>query len=218
MAYDLGDVVVLSTTVMDSAGQPANAGSMALTITLPDDTTVVVGPIASTSTGVYVFNYATVQAGRHLVRWVASGANATVYTDVFDVRDRVPVAIVSLADAKIQLNIAASFVADDEELRGFIAGASLAVERQLGTVVSRRSFTERRTADSGGRVVLSNVPVLAVSSAQSADGATVWSAGDLDVDEGIGLVVASAGPKLSGDVVFVYAAGLRIVPDDYQLA
>ncbi|GHA01491.1 hypothetical protein ACFOOM_12120 [Streptomyces echinoruber] len=218
MAYDLGDVVPLAVTVTDAGGTPVNAGSMALTITLPDDSTVTVSPIPPTSPGTYTYDYATTQAGRHLVRWVATGVYANAYSDVFDVRDQTPVAIVSLADAKKQLGLAASDTADDEKLRGFITGASLAVERHLGRIVARRTFTERRTAR-GGRVLLSHVPVLTVTSAVSADGATTWTADDLDVDTDSGLVTARPGAApLVGDIDFIYTAGLRIVPDDYQLA
>ncbi|MCI3277524.1 hypothetical protein [Streptomyces cylindrosporus] len=218
MAYDLGDVVPLGVTVTDAGGTLVNAGSMALTITLPDDSTVTVTPVTPVSTGTYTYDYATTQAGRHLVRWLATGAYANAYTDVFDVREQTLVAIVSLADAKKQLNIDLADTSQDDELRGFITGASLAVERELGTIVARRSFTERRAADGDGQILLSNVPVLALVSAQSPDGATTWNVADLDVDSATGLVAAKTGAPLSGDVQFVYKAGLRIVPDDYQLA
>lgn len=215
MAYDLGTVVPLGATVRDSSGTLANAGNMALTVTLPDDSTVTVDPVTPASTGNYAYDYATTQAGRHLVRWLATGVNAGAYNDVFDVREQTPVAIVSLADAKKQLN--ETDTTDDDEIRGMITGASLAVERHLGTIVARRSFTERRTA-SGGQVLLSNVPVLALASAASADGTTTWDVNDLDVDTTTGLVTAKTGAPLTGDVDFGYTAGLRIVPDDYQLA
>ncbi|MGW0993529.1 hypothetical protein ACWD5V_09500 [Streptomyces sp. NPDC002523] len=218
MAYDLGAVVRLAVSVTDGSGQPANAGNMALTIGLPDDTTVTVNSVTPASTGSYAYSYATTQAGRHTVRWLATGANAMAYTDVFDVRDQAPVAIVSLGDAKKQLNIAATDTSDDDELRGFITGASLVVERELGTIVARRTFTERCTPDSGGRILLSNVPVLALISVQTLDGATTWNVANLDFVTATGLVAAKTGTPLNGDVDMTYKAGLRIVPDDYQLA
>ncbi|MFB7595757.1 hypothetical protein [Streptomyces sp. NPDC056160] len=218
MAYDLGAVARLTTTVTDADGNPANAGNMALTITLPDDTTVTVDPVTPASTGTYVFAYTTAQPGRHIVRWLGTGANPAASTDVFDVREAVPVAIVSLADAKKQLNIDPSETGDDDEIRGMITGASLAVERELGTVVARRVFTERRTASRDGRLLLSHVPVLALTSVQSAAGATTWDTSDLAVDTATGLITAATGAPLTGDVDVTHTAGLRIVPDDYQLA
>ncbi|MGV4984516.1 hypothetical protein ACVB8X_13930 [Streptomyces sp. NRAIS4] len=218
MAYDLGDVVPLAVTVTDAGGTLVNVGSMALTITLPDDSTVTASPVAPASTGTYTYDYATTQAGRHLVRWVATGAYANAYSDVFDVREQTPVAIVSLADTKKQLNIDLADTTDDDELRGFITGASLAVERELGRVVARRTFTERCTPDSDGLVLLSNVPVLTLTSAQTPDGLTTWNVADLDLDSATGLVAAKTGTPLNADVDMTYTAGLRIVPDDYQLA
>ncbi|MEW2250395.1 Ig-like domain-containing protein [Streptomyces sp. NPDC006975] len=216
MAYDLGDVVQLTASVTDASGAPANTGNMALTIMLPDDSTVLVDPVAAASTGSYVYSYATTQPGRHTVRWVGTGANAMAHTDVFDVQEAASIAIVSLARTKAQLNIPASDTSQDDELRGFINGASLAVERQLGTVVARRSFTERCRADAYGQVLLSHVPVLAVTSVQSVDGTSTWTADGLSVDSETGIVTGV--PALRGTVDVVSTAGLRIVPEDYQLA
>ncbi|WP_435251701.1 hypothetical protein [Streptomyces tendae] len=218
MAYDLGAVARLAVTVTDADGAPANSGTMVLTIGLPDDSTVVVDPVTPAATGSYVHDYTTTQAGRHTVRWLGTGANPTAYTDVFDVRDAAPVALVSLKRAKGQLNIDEDDTSDDDELRGMITGGSLAVERHLGRIVARRSFTERRTPDRQGRVLLSHVPVLALTTVQTPDGATAWDVNDLQFDPDSGLVTAVAGPALRGDVDFTYPAGLRIVPEDYQLA
>src|SRR3546814_17325246 len=77
---------------------------MALTITRPDNTTVSVSPVTPVSTGTYTYDYATVQPGRHVVRWVATGANAGAYTDVFDVREAAPPLLFSLADARKHVN------------------------------------------------------------------------------------------------------------------
>jgi hypothetical protein len=214
---DLGSVYQVAVDVVDASGTPVNPDTATLTITLPDDSTVTPAVPTPTTVGQLRVNYVTTQVGRHLWRMVTTNP-ITAYADVFDVRDQAPVAIVSLADTKKQLNIDATDTGDDDELRGFITGASLAVERELGNVVARRSFTERRTAVSDGRVLLSNEPVLAVTSAVSADGSTTWALEDLDVDDASGLVAAKSGAPLSGDVDFTYTAGLRIVPDDYQLA
>lgn len=218
MAYDLGAVARLAVTVTDPDGAPADSGNMTLTITLPNDDLVVVDPVAPAGTGSYVHDYTTTQPGRHMVRWLGTGANPTAYTDVFDVRDTAPVALVSLKAAKDQLNIEPADTSEDAELRGMITGASLAVERHLGRIVARRSFTERRTPDRCGRILLSRVPVLALTAVQTPDGSTVWAVEDLEVEPESGLVVAVAGRGLVRDVDVTYAAGLRIVPEDYHLA
>lgn len=212
---DLGSVYQVAVDVVDASGAAVNPDTATLTITLPDDSTVTPAVPTPTTVGQLRVNYVTTQVGRHLWRMVTTNP-ITAYSEVFDVRDQAPVAIVSLADTKKQLNI--TDTGDDDELRGFITGGSLGVERELGRIVARRSFTERRTADSNGRVLLSNVPILALTSAQSSDGSTTWDVANLDVDQASGLVAVKSGAPLSGDVDFVYTAGLRIVPDDYQLA
>lgn len=160
MPYDLGAQVPLGTTVKDGAGALANAGGMALTITLPDASTVTVSPVLPASTGVYAYDYPTVQPGRHSVRWVATGINAGAYTDVFDVRPAAPPLLFSLASAKAQLDLTST--ADDEELREYIAATTTAVEFFVGAV-ARRTVTQvvRGGTD---RVVLDTTPVLAVTS------------------------------------------------------
>ncbi|MFJ2004814.1 hypothetical protein [Streptomyces chartreusis] len=218
MMLDLGSIYQVAVDVRDAAGVLADPSSATLTITLPDDTTVTpTVPLPSAVAGQLRVDYVTTQAGRHTWRLVTASPT-TAYTDVFDVAQSAPVAIVSLARAKKQLNIVASDTSDDEELRGFITAAGLAAERQLGTIVARRPFTERCQTDAFGRILLSNVPVLSVTSAVSADGLTTWNAGDLHPEPDTGLVYAAAGPSLRGDVDLVYQAGLRIVPEDYQLA
>ncbi|WP_406000690.1 hypothetical protein [Streptomyces sp. NBC_00829] len=160
MPYDLGAQVPLGTTVKDGAGALANAGGMALTITLPDASTVTVSSVLPSSTGVYAYDYPTVQPGRHSVRWVATGINAGAYTDVFDVREATPPLLFSLASAKAQLDITTTEY--DEELREYIAATTQAVEFFVGAVV-RRSVTQPVRGGSD-RVVLDTTPVLAVTS------------------------------------------------------
>jgi hypothetical protein len=146
--------------VKDRAGALANAGAMAVTITLPDNSTVTVSPVTPTSTGLYAYDYPTVQAGRHAVRWLATGVHAGAYTDVFDVRPAAPPMLFSLASAKAQLDITTT--TDDGELREYIEATTKAVEYFVGAV-ARRTVTQvvRGGTD---RVVLDTVPVLAVTS------------------------------------------------------
>lgn len=54
--YDLGDVVTLTASITDLDDQPANAGAVACTITLPDGTTEV-GAVANPAVGQYSVVY-----------------------------------------------------------------------------------------------------------------------------------------------------------------
>src|SRR4051812_2397971 len=115
MAVDLGDLYRCSWTNISPSGGNVNAGSVTLTITLPDQTSVVVTPVSPTTTGVYQYDYQTVQAGRHLARWVGTGANPGAQPEEFDVRPANPGYIISLGDVRQQLNLTTTV--NDEELR-----------------------------------------------------------------------------------------------------
>jgi hypothetical protein len=142
----------------------------------------------------------------------------TAYSDVFDVRPAVPVGIVSLADARAQLNMGPAETADDEELRGFIGAATGAVERALGRVVVRRTIVERQQVGCAREVLLRQVPVVSLTSVAAADGSTTWDPANMRVDGETGLLTVTSGESLVGAVDFTYQAGEVVVPEDYQLA
>ena len=91
--YELGDPVGLSMTVRNSSGNPANATAVALTITLPNATTVTPA-VTNAATGVYTAAYTPTMAGRHMARWVATGTNASTFVEEFTVLDEVPLLMV----------------------------------------------------------------------------------------------------------------------------
>jgi hypothetical protein len=210
MSFDLGAVVPLGTTVRDAAGALANAGAMALTVTLPDQTTVAVAPVAPTATGVYAYDYPTVQPGRHVVRWVASGVNAGAYTDSFDVREAAPPGILSLSDAKAHLNIVSS--AHDDELRGWIEAVTAAVEVFTGPVVVR-TVVEDHDVRAARTLALRQPPVLSLTSvAPILTGGITYTVGEFSLDGGSGIVQLLAGGTVAGPLRVTYVAGRRIVP------
>ena len=218
MSFDLGDVVPLTTTVRDATGAPANAGSMSLTITLPDNTTVTAGPIASTTTGVYNYAYPTTQAGRHTVRWVATGANATAAVDVFNVRPASIPMLFSLAEAKAQLDIPATSIGDDEEIRDYIQATTTAVEYFIGPVVRRT--VQQVLSGACAAWVLHTTPVLSITSVTALQ---TWQAAIdlsvLDVDTETGIVRRTDGLWLySGDYRVIYQAGRTASPPNGILA
>lgn len=99
--YPLGDPVPLTFEVVDGNGDLAAPGALTLTITLPDGTTVTPTP-DNPSTGIYTCDYASAQTGRHIARFVATGANAGAVEQVFDVTPNA-LARVTLAMAKSYL-------------------------------------------------------------------------------------------------------------------
>ncbi|MFF2383764.1 head-tail connector protein [Streptomyces sp. NPDC058108] len=207
----------MAVDVADASGAPADPASADLTITLPDGSTVSPAVPTPATTGQVRVDYVTSQAGRHVWRLVTSGPT-TAYADVFDVQPEMPVGIVSLADARAQLNMRPSETGDDDELRGFIAAATGAVERALGRVVVRRTIVERHELGRTAEVLLRRVPVLSLTSAVTADGSKTWDPANLPVDSDTGLLKVASGESLVGDVDFTYVAGEVVIPADYRLA
>jgi len=213
MTYDLGAAVRLTTSVVDLTGAAANVGTMTLTITLPDGTTSVVSPVtASATTGSYSYDYATVSAGRHTVRWVGTGTVLWADTGMFDVRDPADVPVVSLADAKAHLNITTTSY--DAELPRYLDAATDLCENYVGRPLRRRSFTE--AYDGGAQsVLLRNSPVITVSGVTVSG--TAYTGYTLDAGNGIlwyDATAAGSWPTGRQAVSVVYTAGYASPPAD----
>ena len=204
LVYDIGDVATFGVTVSDSTGTPDDATVVTCVLTQPDGTTVNVTPVHVT-TGVYEAGLTVALPGRHVVTWAAYGANASTYTDAFNVLDTATAPILGLSEAKAHLNITTS--AHDEELRIFLAAATAACERHTGRVWGRRIVTENLP---GGHAMLmtSRIPVISVVSVEEDDAAvTGWTA-----DTPSGVIVRDSGTW--GAVAVTYVAGGATIPGD----
>lgn len=213
--YDIGDVVPLGITVTNAAGAPEDAGSVTLTIGLPDGTTSTPTVAHDVGSGVYTVDYPATMEGLHTVSWVATGANATAYRDVFNVRE-ITDQIIGLAAARTQLRLGTSTDHDDD-LRLFIAASGKAIEDHTGKTIVRRTITERHRRVNG-TLILKRTPVLSLTSLASVDGVTSWNVADLDVDPDTGIVDAITGPCPYGSMRAVYIPGMRVIPANYLLA
>ena len=140
MTYDLGDVVPLGITITDSTGANANASVVTCSIYQPDGT-LVTGSVTNPSTGLYNCDFQPTQNGRHAVKWVATGTNASAYSDEFLVRDFTELGIVGLDEVKNHLNIPLTDTTLDDELRSFIDAGSDLAESYVGQILGRRTFT-----------------------------------------------------------------------------
>lgn len=217
MAFDLGDVAPLTVDITDANGAAANATAVTLTITLPDGTTATPTP-TNPSTGRYQADYTPTMAGRHAARWVATGTNASAYTDAFDVAEAAPALIVSLRDAKQQLNLPLTSTTHDEELRGFIAATTDAVEFLIGPVVVR-TYSELIDGDRP-MIVLSHTPVVSVTSITPVlTGGTAYLSSEVDVDADTGVVQLLAGGWFTGGPWrATYKAGRSVISGGVRLA
>jgi len=131
------------------------------------------------------------------------------------------VAIVTLAQAKAQLNIDASDTAEDVELQGYIDAATAAVETQLGQVVDQRTVIDQLDfASSVTSFMLRSTPVISLTSIATLDGSQTWSVSrpTMYVDSGSGLVTVLSGPPVMGSVLATYQAGYTAVPANIRLA
>jgi len=216
MAIDVGDLYRCSwTNTAPGSGGLVNAGSIALTITLPDGATTsptVVNPPATT--GQYVYDYQTVQAGRHSARWVGTGTNPGAHVEVFDVRPADVPYLVSLQDIKDQTNI--TNTVSDEELRRYLESATQVIEDELGMAVVKRTRTEVHQIGRGS-LVLNWTPVVAVTALSLVDGTYTWNVNDLHVTPA-GVVTSPLGVDPYGHVTVTYTAGMSVVPANYGLA
>lgn len=152
-----GAVVPLAWTNTDTTGNPQDAATVTLTITLPDGTTAT-PTVTRTGLGTYAAAYTTTQAGHHVVLWVAADATYPgAYADTFEVQPQQDPTIVSLAEAKdiVHLTGTAQF---DADLQGFNAAATSVIEYMCGPVVQQ---TVLETIPSRGtETILSRAPVI----------------------------------------------------------
>lgn len=212
MAFDLGDVVPLTVTITDAAGAPTNAGSVTLTITLPDGTSVT--PSTTTpSVGVYACDYASTMAGLHQVRWLSTGPQAA-FQDVFDVRAGGHT-IVSLADVKRQLSFTGTV--RDEEARWYAEAVTGVIERHLGQAVARRSRTEEHVLRGRDTLVLNWNPVVSLTALATVDGSFTWNVSTLHSTPA-GVVTSPLGTAPYGHVTVTYLAGMAQIPAEYGVA
>lgn len=218
MTIDLGDTYRLSMRNLSPAGDLVTATNMALSIRLPDNTVTLVDPIVATGTGIYSYDYATVQAGRHLARWVATGTGAGSYVEAFDVRPAELPYLVSLRDVKDTLNIEQSVTTYDEELRVYIESATAAAEDHRDEVLAKRSFTWKHWCRGRTTFVLPKRPVVSLTSIQNVETGQLYDVSGYDVDNSTGRVSALTGGALYGLLEFTYVAGYTIVPAPYSLA
>lgn len=225
-----GAVVPLTWTNTDTSGNPQAAATVTLTVTLPDGSTAA--PAVTTSgAGVYNAQYATTQAGHHLVLWVATDATYPgAFADTFEVQQLADPTIVSLAEAKDILQVSGTTL--DARIQGWNGSATNVVEYMCGPVV-QQVITETLPAR-GLETHLSRPPVIsllpwtAVPAELSGLGIAVpspaspmirtrvygieYPAAQLYVDPRRGIVTHTSGlPFYYCDYVWQYKAGRPVI-------
>lgn len=126
--------------------------------------------------------------------------------------------LVSLADAKKQLNATGVGDVDDAELQRFVDAVTKPMEDAAGRVLDPRVFTDVLQPRRASVVLLPRAPVTAVTAVVTTDGTTSWDPANLFVDGASGMVTVLLGPTLNGQVAFTYSAGLSPVDPNVELA
>lgn len=217
MSFDVGDSVPIAWDVRDAAGVLVNAGTSVLTVTLPDGTTATPAVPAPGVTGQYRVTYVPALEGRYAWRAVTTAPN-TAYQDVFEVREQVSPALLSLADGKAHLNIPAATTTQDDELREYLEAVTKVVEQYVGPIV-RRTYV-RRVAGYCGAVTLPHQQVLSITSITLVqDGTSPITLSDLSINTEAGIVTYKSGtPFWVGEMDWTYVVGRSYVHPNWTLA
>ncbi len=187
MAINLGGVIRLTYAVKNDAGVAVNPTTATLTITQPDGTVAAGTAVAlpPAVTGNLVYDFTTTQAGLHAVHW-ATTVPSTAEDDLFVV-ERPASMLVSVDEAVSHLRASGILTsdADREQLQWLCMAATDTVERDLGRVLTRRTFTE---VYNGGdpAIVLRQSPVISVTSVT--DSLAALSASDYTLDQSTGIL------------------------------
>lgn len=211
MPFDLGATVRLTAECRDPGGTLTTAATATVTVTLPDGTAVTPATAETGTAGVYQADHVATVPGRHTVRWVWTSP-AAAYTDVFDVQEAAPPAILSLADAREHLNLKGT--KDDDELRFWNNATTRAVEHFTGPIVPR-TITEDHRFTVARELVLLHTPVLEViTAAPVRSGGTAPDVDGLVLDSGAGLIIRADGGRLYGPLRITYRAGRTVIAEN----
>lgn len=188
--YDVGDTVNAAVQVVDTSGALADA-TVAVLLTAPDGTTSTPS-INHPSTGNYNTNVVAAMPGDYLVHFTFSGAVVGT-EDVQFYAQPAGTRILGLSETKAHLNIPATSVANDNELRGFIDAAGEICEAVCGPILTR-TVVEYHDGGSG-RIFLRKWPTLSVTTVVE----TWWAGANFTLTQEADLGV---GPSTGYDYTF----------------
>lgn len=229
---DLGSTVRLTAENADPDGNLVDpAAGPTLTVTLPDTTTVSPN-VVEDGTGSWHADLVTTQAGRHVARWVGTGADAFAHVEAFTVDTTDDGMLFPLREAKRALGWAPDVpTGDDDEMRDFIASVTPIIEDLVGPILPRPMD---EWYDGGGALIaVTTTPVLSVTTVteswggssirtltnQPLDGVTPVSTYGYTVDLATGILTRRisgvASPFVGGrrNVHVMYVAGQPVKPN-----
>lgn len=215
MAYDLGDTVTdMWGEVRAANGALTAVTTAALTVYKPDGTEET-PTVTNPSTGIYGADYVPTVEGPYRW-WLRTTGPATAKTGAFYVNPVIERSIISLADARAQLNMVSN--ASDEELRQVISAATVAVEEYVKRAVVRATRVDYLAVRAGQPLVVRWTPVVSLTSVATVDAATSWDVDDLYVNPNSGVVASMSGTSPTGQLAVTYVAGMTDIPANYREA
>ena len=216
-----GGMYPIAFDVLDVNGALTHATTVTLTVTLPDGTTASPAITDTAVPGQYRLAYQTTIPGRYTAHAVTTGP-VTSWDDEWDAAATPWPAMVSLADAKAQLNIPIADHGDDDELRDYIAAATGMAETYKHEVIVRRTVTDELDLRGQGwsgwgarQFRLWSAPVISLISVVSWDGSITWDVTQMRVTSS-GVVKVMGGPPVTGLVDVVSIAGYQQIPANYK--
>jgi hypothetical protein len=130
---------------------------------------------------------------------------------VFHVDDVLATGLVSLAEAKAHLNMSATVLTNDGEVRELIDAATNFIESKIGPVV-RRTIVDTVTPGADGRLYLDG-PVISVTTLTAAHGYTeTYDVATTFLDGPAGVVIPPYAGTFSSPVTVTYIGGRVITP------
>jgi uncharacterized phiE125 gp8 family phage protein len=221
LRYPIGQPIRLSFTVRDTTGTLVSPGAATLVVKLAaaDGTSTTTGTYPSLANdGVGLLHQDIpvtdlAAAGHYQYALTTTGTGAGVSFGEFDVFDPFETSVLSLQDAKDQLNITTT--TSDTEIASWIATIESALERYTGGPLVNRQVTERAEMMSNQTVILVRQrPLVSVVSITSASGSAIDISGGLDIDTNAGTVRRKLGLPFYGPfftwmpvVTVTYVAG-----------
>lgn len=212
----VGDVWAGRVEVRDIAGDLADPGAITATVTGPDGAVASLG-VARESVGVFTATWPLQQPGRHVVRWLATGAHASAHTEVVDVADPSRPPLVSLDEVRRHLGLGTPATAAqrrrDADLESLADAMTELVEDYCGRRF-RPATIEQVWAGGGSAILLDTLPVASVVSV--VDGGVTLAAPAYRLSAAAGVLYRRAGGW--GETTVTYVAGTSVPPEPVRLA
>lgn len=203
-----------ATTVSWALG--VNGVTVVLTVTKPDGSTVTPAPTVTESSGVYSASVPSSLPGRYLLSWSKDATPDAAFTDVLNVWPADPRFMLSIADVREYVGLAATDTSADSKLRLFSASATVVIEDIVGAVLVR-TVTQKANGGKTGVALWERITESADITV-TVDGTVQTEDTDYTIDRNAAIVYAG-GPTSPGrfpagrqNISIEYSVGEDVIP------